>query len=1186
MTRARLRHLRSAVAATLLLTLASTTFASAAPPQANVAATEAQASPDPETTLAPTGPKYGDLSHLTFTATGPLEIKLISPGNNAPSDSTAPTFVISTVRGAGAELGVNGHVVPFEKIGQRTVNAKTGETQYFYYGVALQEGPNAIAVTALGANGARGATVTSTVYGPGRAVRLSAWISGYAVADGRTPVAYTVSGTDRYGHHAAPGSIVKLTIVRGDAHFLGSRERRFGEYSSQNLPTGIAVPDASVSAPPEVGIAVPQNQQTPFPLGANAHPNVVSTDNARQGEAGNAHAIGDTNVPLQTIDVALGDGGLGTVNFIPGLQAGEVRVRAVLGDLAVETQSYVAAFLRKPLVVGLATTGVGSVPGVPGETVTTAENVNARRGRIALYGVGKITKTAQAQVAYDTADALQSTSQHGPFTDNPQERVYQTYGDASQRRDDALSRDHLYARVDSNRSNAMWGEFQANTAGATGDGFQQLVAGAKVEIAGNNAKVSGFNARNDVAYARQLFAPSGLATLGTLLHPEIVIGSDIVTLVVLDKRTGAVIAQNVLARNVDYTLDYGTGQIRFLNPPLPYDLNFNPQQVLIQYEYSGVGVRAQTTGGRAEVGLGAAQAVRIGAGYVDDATGNGNFSLFGQDITGKLSGGSFTIAHETSKGSLASAGSTLNAGLNAGLATPQMQGNAYRATVTQSAGANHVALNFDSTSAGYDNPFGGVATAGLLDYRVAYQRLLGKSSDSVSLAFDHQQNNLTTGVNSSSNVSLTVQGRVTPRLTVRGGINELSSRATTVATQSALANQVDPVPTIAPAPAATASAAPIDGTSATQLEVGAEYKIAPTIALGVDRITSLAGTQQRSQPTQTTAQISVDTPHHGKVYVREQFSDAPVQSFAAATTALTTASSSTRSTAIGIEQSLGTNTTFDSEYAIENTGSGSDIFSSIGGHEKFYLGKNLHGDASIQHSASVGSNGGAFYAYGLDLAYAIANRFRATTRYDLRTGNTPGYTLDVGLAGALSDNVAAVITSNDSTTIGFHNVDDRASIAFRPSLDDRSVTLLGLEIRDGNVGTLGGHTQLLSLEELFRPDRRLEIAGRYAYKLDGDAYYPAHSSLFDVRVDQRFGGRFDLAAETRFLSAHGVAGASNAGFALEAGYRIGADMRLAAGYNFSGSPDASLAVAPTRRGLYATATSVIDRIFGWGKDDQ
>lgn len=1150
------RHQRGTLALALLFAVAMNRIASAAV--------------EAETTVA-AGPRYGDLTNLTFTATGPLDAKLISPGNGFASDSTAPTFEVQTVRGAGVELAVNGHVVPFAKIGQRTVNNKTGETHYLYYGVALDEGPNVIAITALGANGARGTTGTSTVYGPGRPVRLAATISGHAVADGRTPVAVTVAGVDRYGHHAAPGSIVKVTIVRGDAHFLGSRERRFGGFTQENLPTAIVAPEGQTSAPVAVAIAVAQPRGTPFPVGSVADPNVVATDDAQRGESNNAHAIGDTDVPVQSIDVALGDGGLGTIKLIPGLQAGEVRVRAALADLAVETQGYIAPFLRKPMVLGLATSGIGSVPGVPGERDTAANNVNARTGRIAAYGVGKIAKNAQAQIAYDTADSLQNTSQYGSFTDNPQERVYQTYGDGSTRRNDALSRDHLYARVDSNRSSAMWGEFQANTAGPGGDGFQQLVAGAKVEIAGNNTKVTAFNARNDVAYARQIFAPSGLATLGTLLHPNIIIGSDIVTVVVFDKRTGAVIAQNGLARNVDYTLDYGTGQIRFINPPLPFDLAFDPQQVLVQYEYSGVGVRAQTTGGRIETGLGGSQAVRVGAGYVDDATGSGNFSLFGQDVSGKLPGGSFTLTHEMSNGALANAGSTPGAGATKSLTVPQLQGNAYRANLTESAGSNRLAFNVDSTSAGYQNPFGGISTAGLLDYRIAYQRLIGKSTDSLTLSFDHEQNNLPTGVNATSNVALAMQGHVTKRLTVRGGVNQLTSHGSQTPTS---------------APAAAAPAIQTTSGSTTQVEIGAEYRVARAISVSVDRIASLSGPQQASQPSQTTAQIAVDTPHHGKVYVREQFADAPVQSFAASTTSLTTASGSTRSTAIGIEQTVGANTTFDTEYAIENTANGSDVYSAIGGREKFVLGKNLHGDLSLQHAASIGSNGGAFYGYGLNLAYAIANRFRATAAYDLRTGNTPGYTLNVGAGGALSDSVSLFATSNVSSTVGFHNVDDRLSLAYRPSLDDRAVTIVGVELRDGDVSALGAHTQLLSLEELYRPGRRLEIAGRYAYKLDGDAYYAAHSSLFDVRGEQRIGGRLDLAAETRFLTAHGIAGASNAGFAIEGGYRLGGEMRFAAGYNFSGSPDPSLAIAPTRRGFYATATSVIDRVFGWGKDDR
>ncbi len=44
-------------------------------------------------------------------------------------------------------------------------------------------------------------------------------------------------------------------------------------------------------------------------------------------------------------------------------------------------------------------------------------------------------------------------------------------------------------------------------------------------------------------YARQQFNPTGLSIAGQILHSDIVVGSDVVTLVVLDKRTGAVLSQ-------------------------------------------------------------------------------------------------------------------------------------------------------------------------------------------------------------------------------------------------------------------------------------------------------------------------------------------------------------------------------------------------------------------------------------------------------------------------------------------------------------------------------------------------------------------------------------------------------------------------------------------------------------------
>jgi hypothetical protein len=225
-----------------------------------------------------------------------------------------------------------------------------------------------------------------------------------------------------------------------------------------------------------------------------------------------------------------------------------------------------------------------------------------------------------------------------------------------------------------------------------------------------------------------------------------------------------------------------------------------------------------------------------------------------------------------------------------------------------------------------------------------------------------------------------------------------------------------------------------------------------------------------------------------------------------------------------------------------------------------------------------------FDIYGLSMAYSTS-RLHASGQYQLRTGNAAGYTLDLGAAGSLSPDFTAFVSSNDSSSSGgFNNVDDKGTLAYRPSLNDRSVTLLSYERQDGNVSELGTHAEILSLEELYRPQTSTEIALRYAYKLDGDAYYPAQTSLFGVRVTQRVTSRVDVAAETRFLNTVHIPNASATAFALETGYRLGNAVRVAAGYNFSGSPDPSLAAAPTRRGVYATVTSVIDNIFGWGKD--
>ncbi|MBV8222891.1 MAG: hypothetical protein JO293_05980, partial [Candidatus Eremiobacteraeota bacterium] len=57
-------------------------------------------------------PVVGDLSNLTYTATGDLKAELVSPADHSASPTIAARILVSTVAGAGVELRVNGRVIP------------------------------------------------------------------------------------------------------------------------------------------------------------------------------------------------------------------------------------------------------------------------------------------------------------------------------------------------------------------------------------------------------------------------------------------------------------------------------------------------------------------------------------------------------------------------------------------------------------------------------------------------------------------------------------------------------------------------------------------------------------------------------------------------------------------------------------------------------------------------------------------------------------------------------------------------------------------------------------------------------------------------------------------------------------------------------------------------------------------
>lgn len=1059
---------------------------------------------------------YGDLKNLQATATGMLIASIASPDDGAASDSLATVLEVDTVEGATLRVEVNGEPVDDSHLGRLTTDTKAHSAHYVYYGVPLRAGPNEIAVTPLGANNAVGPIVTRTVYGPGRPAAFEQRLLAPLVADGRTQTTLEVTALDAWGHHAQPGSVIKVQIVSGDV--------RFGP--------GIAI------------AKTPEPNATPTASTATAPPTSGSDGVAVLGP---------------TVDLAIPSGGKIGIPLMPGLTPGQVAFHITSGDATSDATYYAAADVRKPFVDGLITGGIGSVPSAPQDASGIPNGPNSRKGRIAVYGTGAIGKTGLATVAYDTADRLDASSSTGPFIDDPSTRPYDTYGDSSIHRDDALSRDHLFARFDRGQSHAMWGEFQASTSGPNSvGGFAQLVDGLQVEVANKGRRVTGFTAKNNVAYGRVVLSPSGLSTLAQPLQPDIVVGSESVTLIALDRRTGVIVSQTPLTRNVDYEIDYISGQIRFISIPLPFDDALNPQQILVRYEYGGAGVHTQTVGGRFESTLGRGPSgVKFGAGYVNDTNGLSGYSLLTQDVSGTFRGGSWSLAHAASVGNISDP-SIANAGGNGG--------EAYKGSYTRTSGANKLDASFEDTTSGYANPFGGLSSPGLFDYRGSYTHTYRTAQ--LALSFDHQRNDYLGSDNSQSDASLKLRKAIGKRFSITTGIAYLATSSGTAL-----------VPTPGESPDPLATPIPIVAARSLQGQLGADWKIGRALSLSASRTQDLGASTIASSPTETLAQATLDFGGKGRAYVRELFSATPTQTFASSTAGYAAASGATHVTTFGFERALGHATTVDDEYEIDGGGAGTTVHAISGVKERFLFGKHFRGDLSVQKASGNAQSGFATYAASMD--YRPSDRLKIATSIQDRTGQGQGLTLFVAAVGAINNDLSVFGNINRSNGAGITSSDNRVGLAWRPSQNERGATLLGYRSQSG-LSALGGQSGVLSIDQLYRPTGRLELAGRFAYKLDGDSYFAAKTGLFGLRATQKIGDRFDIGAEASTLTTANVPSAKARGLSIEAGMRVTGSLRAAVGFNFRNVADPSLSNAPSKSGFYFTLTSFVDRIFGWG----
>jgi hypothetical protein len=877
-----------------------------------------------------------------------------------------------------------------------------------------------------------------------------------------------------------------------------------------------------------------------------------------------------------------------TLLVSPGTRTGPLVIRFDIGDASVDVPLALTADVRAPFVVGYATGGIGPVPGWIEAADNAPDGNDTRRGAVSIFGTGKIARNTRGTFAYDSSDTLQQSLQADPFLDNPNDRPFPIYGDSSIRHDDALSTNHLFASVQNGYSSAMWGEFYAKAAPSTAvGGYDILVNGARVIAGTDRAAVSVFTASNHIAYARAIISPTGLAIASQALEPDIVIGSDVLTLVHLDRRTGAVLAQTTLVRGSDYVIDYASGLLRFLNIILPYDDAFNPQIIQVQYEYGGPNAKSTMLGADGSAKL--TPNTRVDAWYLNDAIGSGNLVLLGQSLAGSSPNTLWSFSHERSTGFLP--------------ITPVAygdSGDAFHGSFTAHASNVKVTVGFASADAAYDNPYGSYTQPGLMSLNAVIAFSLSHITE-LDLSYLDARNQLPATASSEAVANSDQQGAITlrvkpsPRLSYHVGVENDGATSNGV---------VNPVLFAAGGSPSTATPGSLDGflpafDTANQtagsghsldVNVGGTWRFTPRASVSVSRLQPLGLSSDPYDPPQTQAELDWDVTATGKAFLRQLWQQSSSPSLAATQAGQTSTSTAQSETSFGFEQQVGP-ATYQTGYAVEHTASGTDLFDAIGVRTKLIASKRFNADGFLQIGnslyASEGSSTSPFFvAFGSSLDYATTT-FHANAQAQVRTGFDAGSTYQFASTGAISPAVSLFGSYTGSYTASVVDTEGRFGLAYRPSRNDRYVTLASLDIYRSNISNYDAYiTNVAQIQELYRSSSRTEWAASAAYKLTGDSFFAPDTTIFGVRVDQKIGGRFDLGSEAHWSNTAPISGTSATGFAVEAGERIGSTLRLAAGYNFQGFADPETAVNPTHRGLYVTMSTYIDRIFGWGKDDR
>lgn len=1061
----------------------------------------------------------------TLEPVAPGDIKVLSPEANSVVMSPALQFDARVALNWKVRLEINGKVVSEKSVGTVRQDQKNNVTTYTYVGLELRPGQNAIRAIAIGPNGAVGRTSELMVLGRGQAKRLEVIPEKTQVqAGGRDSITLRIRAFDQWDNPAADDQVAIETSA-GELWRLDQEpdakaaERRTSEVKSAS-----------------------ESKSNGSLLRSTVGPRV---------EEGNGH---------DQIMVSLVQGEA-VVKLIGSGAPGEARLRAQMGQIEAASKVLITPESRPTILVGLAEMTVGqSLP-----EVNMRDEQGNYRNRVSLFYSGRIGERNLLTLSYDSQRPINRTAGRDRlFQLDPLDRVYPLFGDSSTRYEAAQSNSKLYARLDRDRSYAMFGDFEADMEDLALVGYSRKLTGVKVHLENSQGDfISVTGARPDTAFARDVF-PGGSLSLARLSHPEILAGSETVTLEVRDRRNPEVIiSRETLSRSVDYNLNPLTGEIFFLRYISAFDYNLNLIQYVVTYEHRAASLSSAVYTGRARKnfeGLG----LQLGfASVMQRQADAGSFVLAGVDGEKTLPNkGTVRFAFARSQGEIMGGGNFFAAG------DSRHNGSAYLVELNQPLPFYQglVRARYASSSEGFLNPFGSTVTPGSRVGEVSVE-LKPRSSSLLRFGVMDERNHTATVDNSRLTFSTVWEQIISERVRFHLGYDHRSLDDVS-STRSVESNLV------------TATL---------------DLKLTDKLQFAIKREQNLSEADP-TYPNQTTLAATYQVNQWAKFFLTQRLASAPITPIAdfSGSGSGFTSTGARRETAFGIETRIGKYSSMIGRYQLENGINGTDSFAVIGLQNRLPLTKQLSLEFGFERGFHMAGNGESFNSATLGFGWQPTSDFRTSARYEFRDRTGAGQVLAFGTAGRIREGLTALSRFQWSRT-GFEgrrgsSIEGTGALAYRPLTSDRAGVLVSFTHRslaqDGFNGVAPTRDRLdsLSTDGYFQATDRLELYGRLAlrFNANGQADLPFVSTftyLTQGRAQYRLTSRVDWAAEMRRLT-QPSSGTHRSSYGMEMGFWALPDLRVGLGYNFNvtGEPFGVTAL-PTRRGFYFTLSSKLSNLF-------